>query len=176
MQLDDESLSRILDEMPPEEPPADLRQNIMRAVTLTTRVAYFDDARRNRRLTFIIAWAAAAALVFGFLLFSRVIEHGNTVATMTAAPIVITESDRLVTIAIRTPGSITVRWDPKAAELVAISGASDASSLKDQTTFMLRSPSPRAAVTLRARRESSSVALSVSVNGKEAHSERVALK
>jgi hypothetical protein len=43
--------------------------------------------RQRRRSTFIYVWAAAAALVVGFVLFSRVREQQNTAATMAAPAI-----------------------------------------------------------------------------------------
>ena len=176
MQLDDESLARILDRMPQEEPPADLRASIMGSVSSLAEGSRSSGTPRFGSRSGVYAiWAMAAALVVGFYVFSTVRDRHNAAATMAAAPVSIAQSGDLVTVHVATPGSISVRWDARAAALVAISGGADASSSPDQTTFSIGSTSARAAVTFRVRPEARSLALSVSADGKPIYSGRVAV-
>ena len=166
MQLDDEGIVRLLDSMPQEQPPPELRGGIRRGVSGATRVPRFDGGRQGHRSTFLYAWAAAAAIVLGFFLFGPTRNGENPTATMAPAAVTITQTEDLITIGVSTPGSISVRWDPNSADLVGISGGTGASSWKHQTTFSL-GPSGRAAVALRARPAATSVEVSVSVDGLE---------
>jgi parallel beta-helix repeat protein len=89
MPLDDDEIARALDAMPHEKPPPELRREIMREVSEATRVPRVEHSqfggRHGRRSTFISAWAAAAALVLGFLLFSKLRDLPNTTGTMAPA-------------------------------------------------------------------------------------------
>ena len=161
MHRSDEETIRALEELPPEEPPGDLRENIMTAITRgAAAVPAAVGGRHARRYTFLYGWAAAAAVAVAVLFFAKPVEDGNFSATM-ASVITRYPSDRAtlvvrrrgdfltVTPVVREAGPVTLRWDPSAAVLVVISGASDASSRPDGTTFTVREPEQRVAVTLR---------------------------
>jgi hypothetical protein len=178
MQLDDDAIVRILDNMPHDEPPADLRKQIMRSVSGAAAfrpptVYRFGGLKPAAPL---MLWAAAAAIVIGFFLISTVRHRENTAATMAPAAVSVTRAAEVITIEIATPGSISVWWDPNSADFVGVSGAASASSGKDQTTFTISGPSGRAAVALRARPSASSVVVSVSVDGHERWKQSVPLK
>ena len=153
-QSDDETI-RALEQLPPEEPPADLRENIMTAIA---GVAPSRGARR--RSTFLYGWAAAAAVAVAVLFLAKPVEDGNFSATMASvitrypsekATLVVRRRGDFLTVTpvVRQAGPVSLRWDPAAAVLVVISGASDATSRPDGTTFTVREPEQRVAVTLR---------------------------
>jgi hypothetical protein len=160
-QSDDETI-RALEQLPPEEPPADLRENVMTAITSAApRVSRgVLGARVARRSTVLYGWAAAAAVAVAVLFLAKPLEDGNFSATMASvitrypsdkATLVVRRRGDFLTVTpvVREAGPVTLRWDPAAAVLVVISGASDASSRPDGTTFTVREPEQRVAVTLR---------------------------
>ena len=161
MHRSDEETIRALEQLPPEEPPADLRENIMTAISGAPRVSRGKHGPRHaRRSTFLYGWAIAAAIALAFLFFADPIEDGDFGATMASvitrypsdkATLVVRRRGDFLTVTpiVRQAGPVSLRWDPTAAVLVVISGASDASSRQDGTTFTLREPEQRVAVTLR---------------------------
>src|SRR5688572_20969722 len=116
MQLDDDKIVRLLDNMPQEEPPPELRRGIMRGLNEAPRVARFPGGRDGRRSTLLYAWAAAAAIVLGFFLFGPTRNSENPTATMAPAAVTITRTEDVITVGIATPGSISVQWDPNSAD------------------------------------------------------------
>ncbi|HVS33101.1 MAG TPA: hypothetical protein VMS98_16765 [Thermoanaerobaculia bacterium] len=161
MHKSDEETIRALEDLPPEEPPADLRQNVMNAITSgAPRLSRGNGGRLVRRSTFVYGWAAAAAVVILVLFFAKPVEDGDFAATMASvitrypsekATLVVRRRGDFLTVTpiVQEAGSVSIRWDPAAAALVVISGASDASSRQDGTTFTVREPAQRVAVTLR---------------------------
>ena len=175
MQPGDEQdpIARQLEALPPVEPPADLRRSIMEAVRATAAYRKTGHGRRNTLWIPAAIWASAAAIILGFVLYTRTASDH---ATATMAPIhtpnttltIEREGDfiRLLPL-LRRAGSISIQWDAKSAEFVAISGVTNASSGNDHTTFVLRGPTDRAAVILRPRRGATAIGVRVSVDGAE---------
>ena len=160
MHRSDEETIRALEQLPPEEPPADLRENIMTAITNATPRVSRGVAGARRRYTFLYGWAAAAAVAVAVLFLAKPVEDGNFGATMASvitrypserATLVVRRRGDFLTVTpvVRQAGPVSLRWDPSAAALVVISGASDATSRPDGTTFTVREPEQRVAVTLR---------------------------
>jgi len=158
----DENLIERLQAMPQAEPPAGLRAAIMDSVRASSGVGAFRRPARLAQRLFVGGWAVAAAAILVFFLIARPRPDPHTGATMAPLSTRFTsealtlEAGRngpLVTLRViaRRAGSITIRWDPKSAELVATSGAEATSSRKDQTTFDVVDPTQRAAVVLRPR-------------------------
>ena len=161
MHPSDEETIRALEALPSEEPPADLRENIMTAIHGAPRLSRGDARRRHpRRSTFLYGWAVAAAVAVAFLFFADPVEDGEFAATMASvvtrypserATLVVRRRGDFLTVTpvVRQAGPVSLSWDPSAAVLVVISGASDATSRADGTTFTIREPEQRVAVTLR---------------------------
>lgn len=163
--LSDDGMTELIERlqaMPQAEPPTDLRAAIMDSVRASSGVGAFRRPARLAQRLFVGGWALAAAIILVFLVIAR--PRPDPHATATMAPLstrftsdtLTLEAGRngpLVTLRVlsRRAGSITIRWDPKSADLVAISGAEATSSRKDQTTFTVVDPSQRAAVVLRPR-------------------------
>ena len=182
MHVDDEDeIGRRIKELPSIEPPSDLRSSIMSAVAATPSGAAPLAARRPRRFTFALGWAVAAGIVLIFLLIAQPQISGPTVATM-APPFSQTFPGEELDVMIRRSGdllliepvmksdgplTITVRWNVEAVALAGISGAPDASSQSNQTTFLLQGDRRRAAVSLGVHPAARSAELEVLVDGEE---------
>jgi hypothetical protein len=175
MQPGDEQdpIARELDAMPRIEPPADLRRSIMQAVRDAAAYRKTENGKRKTLLIPAAIWASAAAIIIAFVLYTRTASDH---ATATMAPI--QTSKTTLTIeregdfirlepTLHHAGSISIRWDPKTAEFVALRGGSNASSGNGHIAFYLRGPADRAAVILRPRPHAAAVDVRVAVDGDE---------
>lgn len=183
MPVDDEDeIGRRLEELPSIEPPSELRASIMSVVGATPAGSAPMPARRPRRLTFAFGWAAAAGIILIFLFIAQPQISGPTVATMAPPPFSQSYAGPELDVTIRRSGdllliepvmksdgplTITVRWDPESVALAGVSGAPDASSQTNQTTFLLQGDRRRAAVSLGVHPAARSTELRVLVDGEE---------
>lgn len=172
-----------LEAMRVEEPPGELKTNILRSVRMEPRLQPGTHRlkpvlHQRRRIYFAAGWAAAAAFVLAVVIFERR-EPSNTGATM--APIVATYRSDEVTLVVRRqrdlyilepvtptrPANVRLSWDPEKLVFVGISGGEDAHSGKAQVSFTLREPSQRAGVILRPRPGAGAAEVLVLVNKAE---------
>jgi hypothetical protein len=181
MPLDDDEIERRIENLPSVEPPADLRSAIMGAVTAQVPLAATPPHGHRRRYAFALGWAAAAAILLTFLVIARPMITDEPVATMApfagsyeanGVAVTVRQSGELLfvepVLQIDSPVSITVRWDPNALALAGVSGASDASSQNNQTTFLLDRAGQRAAVSLGVHPAARTTEVLILVDGEEA--------
>ena len=182
MPLDDEEIERGIESLPSAEPPSDLRDSIMSYVRANGGVTAAAPAvGRPRRFTFALGWAAAAGIVLVFVLIARP-QLSNSDSAATMAPLMTTFETPEVNVAVRRDGdlihvqpvlqsegplTITVRWNSESAALAGISGAPDASSQNNQTTFLLQGAGARAAVSLGVHPAARSTEVRVLADGEE---------
>ena len=144
--FDDDALIARLKAMPQAEPPPDLKDSIMDSVRSSAGAGAFRRPARIANRLFLGGWAVAAVIILLFLAFARPGPDPHSGATM--APIgarftseaVTLEAGRngefvTLTVIAHREDSITIRWAPESANLVAISGASATSSGKDHVSF-----------------------------------------
>jgi len=168
----DEELIARLQAMPQAEPPSDLRTAIMDSVRASGGAGAFRRPARLARRVFLGGWAVAAAIILIFFVIAQPRTEQHSAATMAplsasyrseALTLEVSRNGSLVKlglIPLRT-GSITIEWDPKSAELVAISGAEAASSSKGRTTFTVFDLSRRVGIVLRPRPSAGSLSVRV---------------
>lgn len=179
MPLDDDQIGREIEQFPSLDPPPDLRASIMGALAATPAPSAV-PARRSRRWTFAVGWAAAAAIILSFLVIARPYVTERPVATM--APLARTYESEQLTVTVRRAGdllyvepalktegpvTIIVRWDPNSVAFSGISGAADASSQNNQTTFLMQGPGDRVAVSLGIHPAARSTELRIVADGEE---------
>ena len=143
---DDDALIARLKAMPQAEPPPGLHDSIMESVRASAGAGASRRPARIASRVFLGGWAVAAVIILLFLVFARPRSDSHTSATM--APLAARFTSEALTLESGRNGefvtltliphredSITIRWAPESAKLVAISGASATSSGKEHVSF-----------------------------------------